>query len=72
MPVCKLVSVDYLNRTGKQGALIGILFVYFRILGITCFNWKYLIYEKRRKAPKKLNIPVDLNFIVVPYVYLFN
>jgi len=28
MPVCKLVSVDYLNRTGKQGALIGILFIY--------------------------------------------
>ena len=28
MPVCKLVSVDYLNRTGKQGALIGILFLF--------------------------------------------
>lgn len=47
-------------------------FAYFHILGIASFNWKYLIYEKRRKAPKKLNIPVDLNFIVVPYVYLFN
>ena len=29
MPVCKMVSVDYLNRTGKQGALIGILFILF-------------------------------------------
>ena len=28
MPVCKLVSGDYLHRTGKQGALIGILFCF--------------------------------------------
>jgi len=30
MPVCKMDSVRYLIRTGKQGALIGILF-YFKL-----------------------------------------
>ena len=29
MPVCKMDSVRYLVRTGKQGALIGILFILF-------------------------------------------
>ena len=29
MPVCKMDSVRYLIRTGKQGALIGILFILF-------------------------------------------
>ncbi len=43
MPVCKLVSVDYLNRTGKQGALIGILF-YFKFI----HNWREYSHFKRQ------------------------
>lgn len=28
VPVCKVVPVDYLNRTGRRGVLIGALFYY--------------------------------------------
>ncbi len=42
MPVCKMVSVDYLNRTGKQDALIGILFCFkFNIELARKLYWSY-------------------------------
>ena len=41
-----MVSVGYLDRTGKQGALIGILF---------CFNSCYNLYTNTRVSARKLD-----------------
>ena len=46
MPVCKMDSVRYLIRTGKQGALIGILFIFSNLILQTTYN-KTAIANKR-------------------------